>query len=316
MRSVFAVPVDPALLFWKCWENWPDWTGSRGYALTQGEEIASHGTVVPLICRWEDRAIPVVRVIDWAASAKATGSGVVLMNRIGKMSGAIMAVGGTEVTLKIFPALGAKPFGHAYRYARPLRPFARFIGEPTKNTRALARLVRALLWSLRGSSEVPAGWTARRMDAGQLDSASFPRPHPRPGLAVFERSTASLHYYLKCPGALFELHVVEKDGNSKGYLLMAYVDRQARLAESWVESDDPEDWRALHCLAVRVAREHAEVDPLTRESLEAAGFHLRGSMELHLIDTAKKGLPDVPLRVQMLEGDAAYLQSPTEDFWA
>ena len=109
---------------------------------------------------------------------------------------------------------------------------------------------------------------------------------------------------------------MRKNGEARGYFLLAAAGRQVRLVESWVDSSDAADWRALHLLAIRQARRHPEAvefatmcsDPVTRESLEWCGFHDRGGSDLYLLDCANRGLPDGNLRVQMLEGDAAYLQ--------
>lgn len=300
---------------WKYWDEWPDWPASRGYVMAQDDDIVAHGAVVPLTCLWEDRRIKVVRVIDWGARAKPVGSGVLLMKRIGQMADAVMAVGGTEMTLKIFPALGAKKFGMAHSYARPLRPLRRLLGERKADWRAGARFARGLLWSVQAPSSLPPGWAARRITADQLASTHFPRPTPRPGMAVFERSTASLDYYLRCPSVLIELYAVEKSQVPRGYFLLAILRRQVRIIESWVDSNDAGDWRALHLLAVHQARRHPDAvevatmssDPVTRQSLVECGFHDRGSAELHLLDCSKQGLPGADLRVQMLEGDAAYL---------
>ncbi len=133
---------------------------------------------------------------------------------------------------------------------------------------------------------------------------------------MFERSTASLSYYLRCPSVPFDLYTVEKDGMPRGYFLLATVGRQVRLVESWVDSIDAEEWRAVHLLAAQQARRHSDAveiatissDAITRRSLQACGFHHRGSLELHLLDTGKRGLPAGGLGVQMLEGDSSYLE--------
>jgi hypothetical protein len=329
LRRIFSMdPAHPGLeprhMRWKYWDDWPDWPGSRGYVLTQDGEIVAHGAVVPLTCLWEGRSLKVVRVIDWAADAKSVGAGVTLMKRIGQMAGAVMAVGGAEATLKIFPALGAKRFGVAHHYARPLRPFRRLFGETNADWKAGARFARGLLWWLRAPSAAPPGWEARRITADQLASISFPRPAPWPGTAVFERSSASLSYYLQCPSVQMELFAVERKSSLRGYFLLAFVGGQVRIAESWVDSGDAADWRALHLLAVHEAMRRPEAleavtmcsDPIARQSIEECGFHHRETSELLLLDSSRQGLPDANLRVQMMEGDAAYWHDGSGRLWA
>jgi hypothetical protein len=316
--------ADPRHMRWKYWDEWPDWPESRGYVLTQAEEIVAHAAVVPLTCLWEDRKLKVIRLIDWGAQAKSVGSGAALLKRVGRMADAVLAVGGTEMTLKIFPALGAKKFGMAHLYARPLRPLRRLLGERNAGWRVAPRVARGLLWRLQAPSSVPLGWAARRITADQLVSNAFPRPTPRPGMAVFERSAASLNYYLRCPSVPIELYAVEKSGLPRGYFLLAFIHRQVRIVESWVDSSDGEDWRALHLLAVQQARQHPDAvevatmgsDPITRQSLVECGFHHRGGWEMYLLDSSKQGLPGAELRVQMLEGDAAYWHDGSGGLWA
>jgi hypothetical protein len=143
-------------------------------------------------------------------------------------------------------------------------------------------------------------------------------------LAVFARSKASLDYYLRSPSVPIELYAVEKHGVPVGYFLIAMAARQVRLVESWAGSDDRGVWRALHSLAVRQARQNQVAvelvtmcsDPVTLQSLVACGFHHRGSAELQLLPSSGKALPEAGLRVQMLEGDAAYLHDGSGSLWA
>lgn len=327
LRKIFGMTpqnptIEPRHMRWKYWEDWSDWPGSRGYILTKDGDIVAHGAVVPLTCRWGDRQIKVVRVIDWSADAQTVGAGVNLMKRIGRMADAVMAVGGTEMTLRIFPALGAKQFGMVHLYARPLRPFRRIAAENRVDWRVGARVARSLLWSLKAPSTVPDGWVARRITPDEL-SLVFPRPRPTPGAAVFERSTASLSYYLRCPSVPFELYSVEKDQKPRGYFLLATVGHQVRIADSWLDSTGAEEWRALHLLTVQQAYGHADAvevvtmssDGVTRHSLESCGFHHRGSLEVQLFDSSKRGLPEGDLRVQMMEGDSSYLNDGSGTLW-
>ena len=329
LAGVFGMAADhpglePRQMYWKYWEPWGDWEGSRSYVLTREDEIVAHGAVVPLILASPERRVRVVRIIDWASNPKAVGSGVILMKRIGEMTDAVMAVGGTEMTLKVFTALRAKDYGHAWGWVRPLRPLNRFSYEPAINVRSVARLVRAFNWSLRAPSAVPAGWSARRIESGCVPEAGLPLPVPSSGSLIFERSAAGLEYYLKCPTAPMELYAVSHNDIVRGWFLLALVGAQARIAESWISSTNLTDWDALHLLAVDEARRHPDVAELftmsnggvTGESLAHCGFHRRDSSALSLVDYSKQGLPDGKMRVQMLEGDAAYLHDGTAAFAA
>ena len=110
----------------------------------------------------------------------------------------------------------------------------------------------------------------------------------------------------------------------RGYFLLAIVRRQSASTESWVDSSEARTgahsicwpwvgpgsiakrWKSPPCVAIR----------LPGAPSEECGFHHRASCELHLLDCSKRGLPGVGLRVQMMEGDAAYLDDGGGSLWA
>jgi hypothetical protein len=77
-------------------------------------------------------------------------------------------------------------------------------------------------------------------------------------------------------------------------------------------------------LAVAQARRHkgvAEVtaicsEPLLAGALQRCGFHARYSRPLFLRAANAVRVPDLRVRIQMLDDDAAYLHSGSKGFWA
>ncbi len=315
--------VDPRQLQWKCWEERPDWPGSRGYVMTAETGIVAHACAVPLSLRCEDRRLRVVRLIDWAADPKAVGSGAILMKRVGRLADAVMAVGGSEITQKILPVLGFKVCGQATSFVRPLRPLRRLAGQKL-TWRLGAQFARSALWSWQAPRVRAPGWEARRIAPDELASVDIPWPKPGPGSAVFERTPGLMRYYLRCPAAPMEFYAVAKQGRLRGYFLLAAAPAQARIADLWVDSADRADWEALVHLAVRQAgrnRAFAEVvsvasDAVTRQSLLACGFHARGSEPMCLLACGGSALPSGPIRYQMIDSDAAYMHRGRNEFWA
>ena len=315
--------IEPRHLHWKCWEQRPDWPGSRGYVLAHGDSIVAHGTVVPLSCVSGQGRLKMAHVIDWAADPASVGGGVRIMNRIVQMVDAVVAVGGSQMTQKALPALGAKVCGEVTRFALPLRP-SRWLAGQKLSWRSWAKFGRSLLWSLGAPSMRTPGWTVSRVMEDRLDSTALPWPRATEGITIFERTAEAMAYFLRCPAAPMALFSVAKDGIVRGYFLLASAPGQARIADFYIDSDTREDWRILIQLAVAQAKRDpavAEVvsvssDPVTRQALLDSGFHARGDSPLRLL--ARKGveLPVGPIRFHMIDSDAAYLHENKNDYWA
>lgn len=325
-----AFDSDPGLpltelrhLHWKCWEPRSDWPGSRGYAMTGEDAIVAHGAVVPLSFVNARQRLTIAHVIDWAADPKSIGSGVTLMKQIARMVDAVLAVGGSEMTQKVLPALGFKICGEVTKYARPLRPLRRF-ADQKRSPRLWAQFARSLLWTLQAPSVETHGWTANRIAPEQLAVKEMRWPRPGAGTGIFERTVESVAYFQRCPAVPMELYSVAKDGSDRGYFLLAQAPGQTRIADFYYDSEDREGWRALVQLAVLQARLNpaaAEVvsvgsDPSTRQALEDCGFHARGNWPLRLLPGRDVELPTGAIRFQMIDNDFAYLHANRSEYWA
>jgi hypothetical protein len=141
---------------------------------------------------------------------------------------------------------------------------------------------------------------------------------------VLERSAAVVRYWLRCPAAAVELYAVENGAAVEGYFLLAFTPGQARLADCWLDRDDPEAWQALVQLAVRQAARHAGVaevaalcsEPLLADALVRCGFHARASRRLLVRTSNGRRLPSAQIRIQMFDDDTAYRHSGSRVFWA
>jgi hypothetical protein len=113
------------------------------------------------------------------------------------------------------------------------------------------------------------------------------------------------------------LHALEKDGKRRGYFLLAFAAEQARLVDCWVDSEDPGDWRAMVNCAVQVALQTpgiAEIvtlasDPLLSQCALESGFRAKWTEAVHILPKAEGASILTNLRFQMLDSDAAYLQT-------
>ena len=132
-----------------------------------------------------------------------------------------------------------------------------------------------------------------------------------------------MSYWLQCPAAPVEFHVVESGAAAEGYFVLAYAPGQARLADCWLDCDTPAAWDALVQLAVQQAARHSAVaevaaicsEPLLAAALQRCGFHARSSRPL-LVRANGVRLPAAGIRIQMLDDDTAYRHGGSRTFWA
>lgn len=309
--------VEPQNLHWQYWQPRADWAGPRSFVLVNGSSIVAHGGVIPGSCAWESRRIRTLHVIDWVANPREIGAGVALMNYIGQQAEALLAIGGGPQTMQILPNIGFRLTGTATGYARSLSPLRLLRDSGQRNWRLLPRFVRSLAWRLTAPAAAPGdGWQARRVAADDLEQIASVLPTPAGGMGVLERSVGLFRYALACPIVPMQLYSVERAGRARGYFVLASAPGQVRIADCWMDSDRPADWRAMINCAVALAgrdRQAAEVviwasDPLLSETLRASGFHARQKTPILLRPTNAAAVPAAPLRVQMLDNDEAYLR--------
>ncbi|HXE63041.1 MAG TPA: hypothetical protein VN519_05845 [Bryobacteraceae bacterium] len=264
-----------------------------------------------------------VHLIDWVAESKAVGSGVTLLKQIAREVDAVLVVGGSELTQKVLPALGARSCGTLTKFVRPLRPLQRVRGEKP-GLRLIAQFARSVIWSLKSAGTPASGWAAHAITPGDPALDAVHGPSVTGDAAVFERTADSIQYLLKCPAARMEIYSVSKDGVNRGYFILAHVPGQVRIADFYVDTDDAASWRAVIQLAISQAHRNpaaAEVaavgsDPVTRRALSECGFHVRGEAPMRLLSVTGAVLPEGPIRVQMIDSDAAYLHANKNVYWA
>jgi hypothetical protein len=316
--------LDSRHVHWKYWEPHEGWRGSRSYVLTKDERIVAHAAVVPATCVWGTNRIDILHVIDWAARPDARGAGAAIMQHLGKLADAIFTSNGSTMALQLLPFMGFKASTTTVTdYVRPVRPwlYLREIGAHG-GWRLAARRFRRALWAVGAPSRPHGTRRAREISADELASAGIPWPMPKYGSAVLQRPESVMSYWLRCPAVPMKLFAVEAGSNVEGYFVLAFAPGQARIVDCWLDSDAPSGWDALVSLAVEQARKHEEVaevaatssEPLLSHALERCGFHALVSRPLFVRATGAVQLPDVAVRVQMLDDDSAYLHSGARDF--
>jgi hypothetical protein len=311
-------------LYWKYWKERWDWRGPRSFVLADGDAIVAHAGIVPGTLSWTSERLRIIHLIDWAARRDSAGAGVSLMKRIGRLADGLIAIGGATDTLNILPQLGFRRCGCATRYVRTLRPL-RILRHGQVSWRLLARLARSAVWRLSAPSAGTEGWQIHRLGEDEVDRAAAVFPRSARELAVFEHSADLLRYTLTCPIVPIELYVAgrERECRPHGCFVLAPAGGQVRLADCWVASEDPAEWRSIIQCAVRQAtqyRDAAELvtwssDPLFSRCLRHCGFHAR-DQELILLKLQGGHPLDKSLRVQMLDTDAPYRDPVDPPLWA
>jgi hypothetical protein len=325
MRDAGLEPHDdPSHLHWKYWQERKDWSGPRSYVFSDGRQILAHGALIPGTCRFAGVQGRVIHMIDWAARRTEIGLGVALMKHIGRLSDYLLGIGGSAHTLNIMPRIGYQACGSVTGYSRPLSPIALLQGPARSRWKKAPRFARSVLWALMAPRGRTEGWATRRIEGASLGEVASVFPVERADTVVFERTEALFSRLLACPIVPMELYAMERAGCVRGYFLISYAPWQARLADCWMNSADPQDWRTLVQSAVRqVARRSgvAELvtwssDPMLSAALESCGFHARLTLPIYLRSSGSLAVPKQAVRVQMVDNDACYTCFQDDEPWA
>ena len=319
----FLPNLDPQHLYWKYWQPRADWPGPRSFVLASAGELVAHGAIMPGIFAWGSRRVSTIQIIDWVARRGEAGAGVAMMKYIAQLSESLLSIAGGAETLRILPHVGFRPAGVATAYVRTLFPSRLLRSEGIPAWRRWPRVVRSVAWTLTAPSSRRAKFEVRRLVGEDVNRIASVLPVPIREMAVLERSVELFRYMISCPDVPMALYAVERAGILRGYFLLACVPGQVRIADCWINSDDPADWRALIFCAVDEAKRDAQAaevvswasDPLMAQTLQSCGFHARYEIPVQ-IRAATATMPAPPLRVQMLDNDGVFLHQGRSEFWA
>jgi hypothetical protein len=311
-------------LQWKYWTPRSDWPAPRSYVLTRDDAVVAHAALIPGAILTAGQRLTTGHVIDWVARPGQAGAGVALMKHIGQQVDSLLAIGGSEDTLRILPHVGFRPAGTVTGYARPLFPLRILNGDVAVNLRLLPRVARNLAWKAIAPRVDAGKWHARAI----LDEAGIARiagcfPEVINGSALLERSPELLRYVLRCTIVRTALYAMEKAESVGGYFMLAFAPGQVRIIDCWMKSQDPSDWRAMINSAVAQASldpEAAEVglwaaNALQHAVVQTCGFRARLRLPMQIRVSDGTAICTVGLNVQMLDNDAAYLHEGISTHW-
>lgn len=312
--------VDPRMMTWKYWQERPGWQGSRSYVLERGGSITAHGAAWPSKIL-AGAGIPCFFLIDWAASPEFPGAGVSLMKHMAELTPVSFLYGGSEAALKVYFAMGYRPRNEVRTLALPLHPLRQIVTSHRWNWKTPGRLARNFLWSRRKA--LPAhGWHAQPVAPGEISGAGVPWPAGNPRTLLLERNPELFEYLSNCPAVRSDFFFAICDSEPAGYFCLTFPPGQARIADAWVASSRVEDWVQMYALAIDLASRGPGLNEVTAAAageipfaaLEMCGLHVRAREPVQLFDPKKQVPPDLPLDVQLIDGDAAFRNTANPDY--
>lgn len=304
----------PEHLRWKYWESGSDWPNARSFVVTDGTALLAHTGIVWASCQWGPRHLTFIHLVDWVARRDAAGVGTFLLKRVASFGDAVLAISMTSQARQVIPLTGFRSFGVLTEFRRAIHPLAVLKGSWKPLWKVPLRFARSVIWTVTAPRMAASEWQERQVTAEDLPRVLGSLPGNKSGVTAFERSEALFRHMLVCPIARIEFYVLENNGRVGGYFLLSYVANEARLADCWIDSEDPADWRGLVLAVVRQAKRNRHVadlaawssQPRLSRALVECGFRARATCPI--LVRGKRGLaePESALHVQMLECDGAY----------
>jgi hypothetical protein len=304
--------LDPRHLAWKYWLDRGDWTEPRSFTARHDEAIVAHVAAWPVHVVLPDRTLRAAHLFDWASDRRYPGAGLWLIRQMRSKTDLLIATGGTELTRRMLPVAGFRPFGEVCVFARPLRPLAQARAAADRSWRAAARIVRNSAWRWSLPVAPPPGWDAIPAQPDGIDASIWPSAST--ALAVARRNAAFYSYVLASPRTRYSLFRLTRHGEPAGYFCISHARHVARIADIWVASSDSADWCAgvrTACAAAARSDEVHEVSgwastAIAKAAFARAGFRRRDQTPLTLFGNAGV-LAGRELHIQMLDCDASFV---------
>lgn len=305
------------LLRWKYDDPHPDWPGSRSYAWMDQGQIAAHACLCPLNYRTGAELIKTSYLIDWAAGRRTPGAGALLLRKLASYFQVLIAIGGSEDTVKILPKLGYRTTGEISFFARVIRPWRQFRTDPfPRGWKAPLRLARNTMWGFTPAPAVPPDWSCTALSAFDESHASL--LDAPTSFAATRRTPDFMNYLLRCPAARMSAYLIHHNRTACGWFILAQTHGVIRIADLRVTTSTPQAWPAAYALATRTALRDpngcelvaAASTPLAVEGIRQSGFRFHHAEPVFLLDPKGLLAHQAPIDVSLIESDAAYIYVP------
>jgi hypothetical protein len=300
---------------WKYWDPHPFYQKSRSHILLDGDTVVAHGCAWPVRLKGAFGELPAMHLIDWAARRNAPGAGMLVLRLCQADVGAVFSIGGSDMTRKILPAFGFKPYNSIFFLNRPLRPISRALLNTGKPWKLPARFMRNILRHTLPKIKMPPDWTVSQIEPQDIPDSLFSRPLARE--AISQRSPEFLEYMMSCP--VFEearCYIVRHENAARAYFCLVNVRSQARLVDYGPNGLDEQTGSVIAMAAQDIARSErmktseifaATTEPLIREGFLRAGLRTAGEEKIKVLKL-NNALKEVnQFRLTLLDWDAAIL---------
>jgi len=310
-----APEFDPKLMRWKYYEPRPGWSGSRSYVLERDGEIVSHGCVWPMPLITPSGTVTACQIIDWAASPRMPGAGMLLRREIEQRVEVSVAIGGSPDSLKVLPGAGYKTVASFRKFALVVRPWRQFQRRPSRDWRGAAKLGRNIFRRIMPIRGLPPGWSVRPFD----DFVEAPAQD----YAGTARSRELYQYLLSCPSGHLSAFALKKGERGAGFFLLNHMRGQTRLVDLQVHSGNTGDWQVAAAAVTHTAARLPETCeivassslPRFAEAFTRAGYSSCALQSVFLLDRSK-ALSGFELHITPADFDDFFADFPDHPFAA
>jgi hypothetical protein len=298
---------------WKYWDPHPLFLHSRSYVLLAGETIVAHGCCWPIRLQAAFGQVPSMHLIDWAAKRNVPGAGMRVFQLCQKDVGAVIAIGGSEMTRRILPAFGFKPYNNISFLYRPLRPFSPALSPG--DWKMPARVLRNLGHYIFPRPSMLPGWSVSWTEPGDIPGSLFPRPLTDEAVSI--RGPELLAHMMKCPTVQDAgCYILRRMDAVVAYFCLLCIQGRVRLVDFGPIGLDEQFATALGFAAQCVARSDfkrpfdiyvAATEPAVIRGFARSGFRTKAEEPIKVLKLNSELQNTTLFRLTLLDWDAAVL---------
>jgi hypothetical protein len=260
-------------------------------------------------------------MIDWGSAKESPGTGLALVQKLAAMFDFIYAIGGSEMTCKVLPALGFVEYKRQWKGARPLRPVRQILSHQTRNWKLAPRLARNSFLAMPKGLNPFKNWKAMEIEPGRISGESY--VSRADGASFSPRPPEFFEYLLRCPSARFSLYGIMAEGELMGHFVTSVLRGQARVAGVWLREPNQETWAAAFFLARHTALGLKETNEVvvfgsgspSRTGAARAGFRIMPGPAVYMLDKKNRLSLSPNFQFQLADNDFAFLDSGRSSYW-
>jgi hypothetical protein len=310
------------LRHWKYYQPHPFNKEPRCYVFRDSKGLIAHGGVIPVEYELPAGITTSFQVIDWAGAPRCPGAGFLLFRELWPSADSYLAIGGSDDAIKINRRIpSVRPVAGMALFAYPLRPFGQLLASPWK-WRSPLRWARSWKWKLARAKPDLRDWKAIPVERFGVADANLLMPAADASYSPLRRTPELLNYWLACPAARMAAWRLEHRGSPVGYLVLAFLRKEARIADLVLNTSSASLAEA-YSLAIDLAQRHSDAcelraassAPPAIQAMAASGMIRRGVFEVFLGDPGKNFPLNLAVEVNLSIGDGFYQQAAHPYFY-